>query len=121
MEIKLLDKSNAQIIIDREIYSSEVIHKCFYWYGGNYTVDIKTMDTFFVVDISEISKEESIEKIFGKIKKDLIDFKTREIVSIETKNIRDLLVAKAFSNGEFDESLFGDISDPVGFNPEEFK
>lgn len=31
--------------------------------------------------------------------------------------IRELLVAKAFSNGEFDECPPGDISDAVGFDP----
>jgi hypothetical protein len=30
-----------------------------------------------------------------------------------------LLIAKAFSNGEFDELPPGEVSDPVGFNPNE--
>jgi hypothetical protein len=46
----------------------------------------------------------------------LIDFSLRDIVTKETQNIRDLLIAKAFSNGEFDEEPTGDASDPVGFN-----
>lgn len=119
MEIKLLNLSTAQIIIDGKLYSVEVIHKCFYWYGDKFSVDIKVEGDFFVIDISELGNEGTIEKIFAKIKNDLIDFKTREIISTETKNIRDLLVAKAFANGEFDESPSGEISDPVGFNPEE--
>ena len=119
MEIKLLNESSVQVVIDGKLYSEEVIHKCFYWYGDKYSVNINTEANFFVVEISELSKKGNIEKIFPKIKNDLIDFKTREIISTETKNIRDLLVAKAFANGEFDESPSGEISDPVGFIPEE--
>jgi hypothetical protein len=40
-------------------------------------------------------------------------------VTKETQNVRDLLIAKAFSNGEFDELPPGDVSDPVGFSPNE--
>jgi hypothetical protein len=35
--------------------------------------------------------------------------------------VRDLLIAKAFSNGEFDELPPGDVSDPVGFNVNQLK
>jgi len=120
MEIKILNDSTAQVIIDRKIYSLEVVHKCFYWYGGKYSVNIKTEGEFLIVELSELSNEGTIEEIFQKIKNDLIDFKTREIVSIETKNIRDLLVAKAFANGEYDDPAPGEISDPVGFKPDNF-
>ena len=53
MEIKILNDSSAQFIIDGNIYSLEVIHKCFYWYGGKHTVEIKTKADFFVVEITE--------------------------------------------------------------------
>ena len=57
----------------------------------------------------------SIEK---KIRQDLIDFKTRDIITEETRNIRDLIIAKAFSKiDDFDSQPPGEISDPVGFDP----
>lgn len=121
MEIKLLNESTAQIAIDGKLYSAEVIHKCFYWYGDKYSVDIKIEGNFFIILLSELSGEGTIEKIFSKIKNDLVDFKTREIVSTETKNIREILIAKAFAFGdEFDEQPPGSIDDPIGFEPSKF-
>jgi hypothetical protein len=56
-----------------------------------------------------------------KLERDLVDFNLRDIVTKETQNVRDLLIAKAFSNGEFDELPPGDVSDPVGFNVNQLK
>jgi hypothetical protein len=65
--------------------------------------------------------QEQLEILLQKLERDLIDFNLRDIVTKETKNIRDLLTAKAFSNGEFDELPPGELSDPVGFNVNEIK
>jgi len=118
MEINIVDESNLQIIVDGKIYSSEVIHKCFYWYGNKYSVAINAKGNFFVADITELSKEGNIRDIVPKIKNDLIDFKTREIISNETKNIRELLIVKAFAqDDQYDETPPGNVNDPIGFDP----
>ena len=49
-----------------------------------------------------------------KLERDLIDFKLREIVVKETKNVRDLLIAKAFAHQDDLEEPPGEIADPVG-------
>lgn len=122
MEIKIVDESNLQITIDGKIYSSDVIHKCFYWYGNKYTVAIDAKGSFFVVDITELSKKGNIKGIISKIKNDFIDFKTREIISIETKNIRELLIVKAFAqDDQYDEAPPGNVNDPIGFDPSTVK
>jgi His-Xaa-Ser system protein HxsD len=61
--------------------------------------------------------EEELPYYLQKLERDLVDFHLRDLVSKETGNIRTLLVAKAFSNGEFDEAPPGEVSDPVGFAP----
>ena len=117
MDIIVINESSAQILIDEKLYSEEVIFKCFYWYSDKFSVVIKKEGAFFVIDISELSNHGNIEKIFNKIKSDLIDFKTREIISTETKNIREILIAKAFANGdEFDENPPEEINDHFGYN-----
>jgi len=74
-----------------------------------------------VITISDFPEELEFDDILTTIKKDLIDFKTRDIVAKETANIRTLLIAKAFANNdEFDEVPFGDINDPIGFDAKEF-
>lgn len=118
MEIKIIDESHLEVIVDGKIYSSEVLHKCFYWYGNKFSVEINAKEDFFIVDISELSKENRIKEILPRIKNDLIDFKTREIILNETKNIRDLLIVKAFAHDDqYDENPPGNVSDSIGFDP----
>lgn len=118
MLVNILDKSNFQITIDGSLYSAEVIHKCFYWYGNKFSVDIGSEKNFFLVTLSSLAPIEDVDEVIHKIKTDLIDFKTREIISNDTKNIRELLIAKAFAHhDEFDELPTGNISDPAGFDP----
>lgn len=109
------------VYADTSLYSKDSIFKCLYWYGDKfhtnlsfadvetYKISIKPAST---TQLSEIEKE----NMLLKLERDLVDFNLRDIVTKETQNIRDLLIAKAFSNGEFDEVPPGDISDPVGFN-----
>lgn len=105
--------------IDMSIYSIETIHKCFYWYTGDFEVNITNYESICQVTI--ISKSETIfdfTALIDRIKQNLIDFNLREIVHKETQTVRELIVAKAFANYEMDVELpHGEVSDPVGFNP----
>jgi hypothetical protein len=59
-----------------------------------------------------------MEILLTKIKRDLVDFKTRDIISAETRNIREILIAKAFANDDsFDEPPPDNVNDPLGFDP----
>ena len=114
---------DSEIIVfaDLNIFSKDSIFKCLYWYSGKYHTNISSIkDNILKISIKPVSAiQPSLqegEELLLKLERDLIDFNLRDIVTKETKNIRDLLIAKAFSNGEFDELPPGDISDPVGFN-----
>ena len=121
MIIELIDGSNIDILVDKAIYSSEVVHKCFYWYGGSYEIDIIEQNDSFVIKLKGCNLDEKISEISKKVKSDLVDFKTRDIISKETRNVRDLLIAKAFATSEdFDEIPPGNANDQVGFDPESF-
>jgi len=116
------DDSVIKIDVDKEIYSLTVLHKCFYWYTGKYSLDICALDSTYLITISDVTTAEEKDALIQKIRKDLIDFKTREIISIETKNIRDLLIAKAFAHEDtFEEDPPPGISDPLGFDPTSIK
>ena len=106
--------------VDADIYSESVVLKCIYWLTDIYSPEIKRKENSFVITIhkndqSEFSSEEE-NNLKSKINQGLIDFKLREIVDKETRNIRELLIAKAFSHGEFDEEPPGEYEDPVGFS-----
>jgi His-Xaa-Ser system protein HxsD len=107
------------LIIDKNIYNEDVLHKCFYWYCANYNVEISNHSgESFLVRLIAKHENENLQEALEKVQRDLIDFKLRDIVTKETKTIRELLVAKAFAYYGLDENPTTEISDPVGFNPE---
>jgi len=105
-----------------DLFNKDSIFKCLYWFTNNFRCNVSFKDesnyqiTLVPVEGFDFN-DNTLQKTLEKLERDLIDFNLRDIVSKETKNIRELLVAKAFSNGEFDELPPGEISDPVGFNP----
>jgi His-Xaa-Ser system protein HxsD len=115
---------NGEIIlpVDGSLFSYQTVLKCTYWFGDkfhiniqregvqNYTITLRPMPDAAIT-------EADLPYYLQKLERDLVDFNLREIVSNETATIRALLVAKAFSNGEYDELPPGDVSDPVGFMP----
>lgn len=112
------------VFADTNLYSKDSIFKCLYWYGREFRTNVSFADsnTYRIVikPLSpSTSSKEQLELILHKLERDLIDFNLRDIVTKETQNIRDLLIAKAFSSGEFDELPIGELSDPVGFNVNE--
>ena len=123
----ILERSGLRIVlrIESSLYSEDVIFKCFYWYGDKFDVEIsKADDDAMLVSLSikdGSMSEDYLDALDSKVKRDLIDFKTRDIVSKETKVVRELLIAKAFAHSdEFDRPPPGDVSDPLGFEPEDY-
>lgn len=113
-----IKEQTINITLKQEDYSVEVVYQCFYWYGADFDVDIsKSGDE---LGITLVSKSAAIDhaSVISKIKRDLVDFKLREIVSKETQTIRELLIAKAFA---FDDTHERDpetvVTDPVGYDP----
>ena len=107
---------------DASLFSKEAILKCLYWYGDKFHTTINLLDdSIYCINLKPLNsillKENEPEFYLQKLERDIIDFQLRDVISKQTGNIRDLLVAKAFSNGQFDEEPPGEISDPVGFNP----
>jgi len=110
------------IFIDAQIFSKNALLKCLYWYGDKFhtTVALENTSQYVILlePFSETNvKEEELDFFLQKFERDIIDYQLREIIVQQTGNIRDLLVAKAFSNGEFDEDPPAEISDPMGFDP----
>ncbi len=113
---------NDEIIVyaDTSLFSKDSVFKCMYWYGGNFHTNISFFDeSTYRISLKSLSENKltsvELDHILFKLERDLIDFNLRDIVSKETQNVRDLLIAKAFSNGELDQLPPGEISDPVGF------
>jgi His-Xaa-Ser system protein HxsD len=97
-------ENKIQLTIDTMVFNETMVTKTLYWIQGNYFVFWNSLNGNIQNIILErkdgsISEGESL-KLKNQINQNLIDFKTRDIVNRETKNIRDILYIKAFANGE---------------------
>jgi His-Xaa-Ser system protein HxsD len=114
----VINNEEISLLIEKDVYSIEVLHKCFYWYGADFDIEISSYSPeLFEVKLRRTNLMIDLQAAIGKATRDLVDFKLRDIVANETKTIRELLVAKAFAHYETDTTPTTDVSDPVGFNP----
>lgn len=121
MKVIQNDSTTFELHIDSAMYNTAVLHKCFYWYSDKFSIDIDRQKENTIVTLSNVPEDLVFEEVLVKIKKDLIDFKTRDIVATETSSIRALLTAKAFANSdEYDELPPGSVEDPAGFEVSDY-
>jgi His-Xaa-Ser system protein HxsD len=116
-----VESGEVIVYADTSLYSKDSIFKCLYWYGDIYHTNVAIVNSnTYKISLKPMSEDplsvEQLDRLLQKLERDLVDFNLRDIVTKETQNIRDLLIAKAFSSGEYDELPPGELSDPVGFN-----
>lgn len=100
------EKKEIYCVLDSNIYNLDTVYKCFYWYGNSFVVEINENKKNIKVVLKKKEGElnqDLFNRLSNKVKQDLIDFKLRDIVTKETKTIRELIIAKAFSNFSDDE------------------
>ena len=99
------DDKFIYIFIPQRLYSKEAVLNCLYWKLN----ELKIRFSFYSekefqvsIDLKNLSlhQKENLKDTFSN---DLLDYELREIVHRETKNIRELIIAKAFSNGALDD------------------
>lgn len=99
------DDTFLNIFIPKKLYSKEAILNFLYWKLNESFIHFSIFsDKEFQVSI-ELSafSVQQIDDFKKTISNELIDYELREIVSKETKNIRELIIAKAFANGTLDD------------------
>ena len=92
--------------IDRNIYSDSCITKVVYWLSDQYSIErqLEGDEELLSVD-GEIDEVQLRKTILEKLN----DYKLREIIDAETKDIRTILYAKAF--GDFDDLTEEEITE----------
>ena len=120
MRNNYIEGDSITVFAATALYSKEAVFKCLYWYGNRFHTSVSLLnESTYSIQLKLLAgqqmAETELELHLQKLERDLIDFNLRDIVTQETRNVRDLLIAKAFSNGEFDEDPSGELSDPVGF------
>lgn len=107
-----------RVRLSSKIFSKDGIIKCLYWYSNDFKINIDLSEDllFYNISLDPLHKVslKKIKEIEVKLNREFIDYNLRDIVKKETTQIRELIIAKAFSNGEFDEEPKGDLMDPLG-------
>ncbi len=91
------------IQVDRQIYDDAVISKAVYWYTKEFVIDrtVKTnIETVTFQPKQKIFSEKDKEDFLQKFNQTLTDYKLRQIIELETKEIRTILYIKAFANSD---------------------
>ncbi|GET25513.1 His-Xaa-Ser system protein HxsD [Prolixibacter sp. NT017] len=106
------------IQIDASVYDEVVLHKALYWLGKDFISEVTHHNGIYEVKLTkrngELFTEDELRSTEAKFRQSLVDYKTRSVVLSETKNVRDLIIMKAFfhfSNEEinFDELLTSEL------------
>ena len=91
--------------IDRRLYSDSCISKVVYWLSGQYAIDRHIDGEEEIITIEGGNDKKLKEEFFEKLN----DYKLREVIETETKDIRTVLFAKAF--GDFDDITEEEITE----------
>lgn len=88
------------ISIDRRIYNDSIISKAVYWLSDDFSI-ARRLISENVEEITATSSSNAVEDEFEvRFMQALNDFKLRNIVAAETRDIKTILYAKAFAEDE---------------------
>lgn len=109
-DFRQIIENTVHFSVDTLIYNDAVISKVLYWLSDLYLINRNTStDTIQSIELRKkdgIFTQEEVDQLDRKINQDFIDYKVRDIVGQETRNIRDILYVKAFANNdEFEDYM----------------
>jgi His-Xaa-Ser system protein HxsD len=86
--------------VDRNIYSDSCISKTIYWLSGVYDCERQYSNGIESIKITPKEREskESVDDIKSVFLQTLHDYKLRDIIKEETKDINTILYLKAFAD-----------------------
>jgi His-Xaa-Ser system protein HxsD len=102
------------LLVDENIYSKEALLRTCYWFTDRcYLFVSRPGPNQFSVRIRAKAGLPSLESISGDFENALIDHQVRQDVDRDTARLRELIVAKAFAEGDLEDAPIGDDRDPV--------
>lgn len=103
------------LLVDENVYAREAVLRACYWFTDRCYLFVSRVDVGrFSVSIRPKSPDIALQAIAGEFSNALIDYQVRLDIERETHQIRELIVAKAFAEGNLLEDLpVGDDRDPV--------
>ena len=103
-DIELNPQGEVVLNVDKSIYNESVIDKVLYWWAGDYIITRRntpgtTVQTI-ILSASNPITQEAFHKIRKRLSADFVDYKNRAIIASETRDLRNILYAKAFANND---------------------
>ena len=103
-DIELNPQGEVVLNVDKSIYNESTIDKVLYWWAGDYIITRRntpgtTVQTI-IISASNPITQEAFHKIRKKQSADFVDYKNRAIIASETRDLRNILYAKAFANSD---------------------
>jgi His-Xaa-Ser system protein HxsD len=102
------------LVVEESIYSKEALLRTCYWFTDRCYLFISRPGPYqFSVRIRPKTRGLPLESISGEFENALIDQQLRQDIDRETERLRELIVAKAFAEGDLDDAPVGDDRDPM--------
>jgi len=96
------------IELDKKTYPIEAVRNTIYWFSEELSILLSEREEIFIIssdDFDEHSKRRFI--------KSLNDFALREQINLETKDIKNLVISKAFYPDLINFKDIGEFEDPI--------
>ena len=104
IDIELNPQGNVVLNVDKSIYDESVIDKVLYWWAGDYVITRRntpgTSVQTIIVSASNPITQEAFDRMRKKLSADFVDYKNRALITSETRDLRNILYAKAFANSD---------------------
>lgn len=104
IDFKQIDNQTVSFAVDKRVYNDAVISKVLYALSDRYLIERTCRDDNFEVVTLESKNGNLIEQSLSALKEQLSlafnDYKLRQIIVEETKDIRTILYVKAFANND---------------------
>ena len=96
------------IKLQKNIYPIEAIRNTIYWLSVELAILLSEENDFYIV-----SSDDFNEVNLKKFLKSLNDFSLREQINLETKDIKNLVISKAFYPDLINFKDIGEFDDPI--------
>jgi His-Xaa-Ser system protein HxsD len=108
-------RSEKTLLVDQGVYSREALLRTCYWFTDRCYVFITRPDSgHYAVNLTQKPGAPALETVAGEFTNALLDWQVRLDIQRETADLRELIVAKAFAEGNLlEDSPVGDDRDPV--------
>ncbi len=115
MEPIVRSESEITLLVDETIYSRTALLKTCYWFTNRCYIFVYRHDEqHLAVRLASKLSNGALDSIAGEFENALLDHQLRFEIASETATLRELIVAKAFAEGNaLEDPPVGDDRDPV--------